>query len=419
MPKPYSLDFTIVSSHDRCQAVANILASLEYLPSQTDLEQMADYILYGRDDDHLSLVDTHDILSPERKHNSYRTKDDRNVSYEAKLELAGPAAEEEISRPKVRYKVARPEIRRPVYDSDGRMLSPGDSLVPGMADLWARIDAMAKRVDMYKGKIAPNDYVLAHPITSYQLYKLNHWLIDLRRHQYYLKDAYNPTLHFNGYTPPVPGRPALCAETDTGIWLDEAAWLRRKVNPKPYDIPQPSIEDVRRDGEGRLYWKLSSNHINDENPTHVHALLMNYAALLKHCYDQPDSDARAVCWDVERQVEAANLTDVEQFVLEMMVAHKQANQVQELLADDGVALSLRQVQHLMRHVIPVKLARAAARLRVESQAARGEIGMLRCTGCGCVLPKHPIFFYRSADKRTGFCSQCKDCQKAKRRRYAK
>lgn len=323
MPKPYTLDFTIVSSRDRCQAVSSILSSLDTPPSPTDLEQMADYILYGRDDDHLSLVDTHDILSPERKHNSYRTRDDRNVSYEAKLELAGPAAEEEISRPKVRYKVARPEIHRPTYDADGNMISPGDSLVPGMTDLWARIDAMAKRVDMYKGKIPPDDYVLAHPITSYQLYKLNHWLIDLRRHQYYLKDAYNPALHFNGYTPPAPGRPALCAETDTGIWLDEAAWLRRKVQPKPYDLPQPSIEDVPRDDEGRLYWKLSSNRIDDENPAHVHALLMNYAALLKHCYDKPDSDARAVCWDVERQVEAANLSDVEQFVLEMLVAHKQ------------------------------------------------------------------------------------------------
>ena len=118
-------------------------------------------------------------------------------------------------------------------------------------------------------------------------------------------------------------------------------------------------------------------------------------------------------------MEAANLTDVEQFVLEMMVAHKQVSQVQELLADEGVALSTRQVQHLMRHVIPVKLARAAARLRVESQAARGELETLRCTLCGRVLPKHPSFCYRSADKRTGFCSQCKDCQKAKRRRYAK
>ena len=85
-----------------------------------------------------------------------------------------------------------------------------------------------------------------------------------------------------------------------------------------------------------------------------------------------------------------------------------------MLADEGVVLSLRQVQHLMKHVIPLKLARAAARLRVESQAARGELETLRCTLCGRALPKHPIFFYRSADKRTGFCSRCKECSRRSR-----
>ena len=95
-----------------------------------------------------------------------------------------------------RYRVYKPEIHRPTYDEAGNMIDPGDSDVPGMVELWARIDYLQERLDMYKGKIPPDDYVRAHPMDSYRLYKFNHMLIDIRRHQYYLKDSYKPTIHF-------------------------------------------------------------------------------------------------------------------------------------------------------------------------------------------------------------------------------
>ena len=37
-----------------------------------------------------------------------------------------------------------------------------------------------------------------------------------------------------------------------------------------------------------------------------------------------------------------------------------------------------------------------------------------CSKCGKSYPKDPFYFARSRDKRTGYCSQCKACQKAKR-----
>ena len=44
----------------------------------------------------------------------------------------------------------------------------------------------------------------------------------------------------------------------------------------------------------------------------------------------------------------------------------------------------------------------------------GEIETLKCSKCGKSYPKDPFYFARSRDKRTGYCSQCKACQKAKR-----
>ena len=73
-----------------------------------------------------------------------------------------------------------------------------------------------------------------------------------------------------------------------------------------------------------------------------------------------------------------------------------------------------QIRTYMRNRIPRKLAQTATRLRLECAMRNGEIETLKCSKCGKSYPKDPFYFARSRDKRTGFCSQCKVCQKAKR-----
>lgn len=50
MKKNYSLDFSIERDCDRLRAVEEILDTLAKDPSPTELEQMASYILYGKDE---------------------------------------------------------------------------------------------------------------------------------------------------------------------------------------------------------------------------------------------------------------------------------------------------------------------------------------------------------------------------------
>ena len=58
MKKPYSLDYTIERDTDRLELVKGILDTLPNNPSPQDLEQMATYILYGKDEnDNEILVD--------------------------------------------------------------------------------------------------------------------------------------------------------------------------------------------------------------------------------------------------------------------------------------------------------------------------------------------------------------------------
>ena len=56
MKKKYSLDYGIERDIDRLHAVEDILDTLPENPTNTELEQMASYILYGKDENGQNAV---------------------------------------------------------------------------------------------------------------------------------------------------------------------------------------------------------------------------------------------------------------------------------------------------------------------------------------------------------------------------
>lgn len=291
-----SLDYSLNSTAERLSYVAAIPNLSSQPPSF--LERCADYILCGKDPKLLSPLDRKEILRPATRHDTYN-KSHPTESLEGLTE-SDPTFEVRLS-PQPRYISPTPKIL------------PEDSNLPGMRELQDRIatyDALLKS---------------DAPLTSYRRYQLNHILIDLRRHQYYIKDAYKPTIRFTRVTPPEHLSTNLSA--DTGLWLSSEEWCARKRHPQPYDLPQPPLENAPINDQGQLYWRLSSNELNYEDPRHIRCILRHYVSLLKHSYDDLESDARAVCWDIEQLIEEANLTDLEQHLLEQYVAHHDANLV--------------------------------------------------------------------------------------------
>lgn len=307
--------------------MAAILSELDTDPSQKDLEQMADYILFGKDDKHCSIVDTKDALVPHRRYGTYRTKSERNESLEGLAENPAINIDTDTTvlmqgdRPARNiYKTIKPSITKPTYDDAGNEIDPGDGDLPFMRELWDSIEKLQTRYDMYRGAIPPDEYVRLHPLSKYMLYRMGHALIELKRQQYYIKDVYKPTIHF--FNVPKPGKPVLQFDCPTGIWLTPTEWCGRKRNPKPRDIEQPPLQEAPMNEEGQLFWKISDNVVDYENPAHILCLIDNYARLLRHSYSEPNSHTRDLCFDLERFVGEANLDDLEQFILEQRVAHR-------------------------------------------------------------------------------------------------
>ena len=77
MKKQYSLDFSIVRDTDRLRAIEDILDTLDKDPSASELEQMASYILYGKDENGQNAIQRNETIDKDKRYKSYKTKDDK------------------------------------------------------------------------------------------------------------------------------------------------------------------------------------------------------------------------------------------------------------------------------------------------------------------------------------------------------
>ena len=89
MKKKYSLDFSIERDCDRLRAVQEILDTLETNPSATELEQMASYILYGKDENGQNAIQRNECTDKDKRYKSCKTKDDKVESLDEIMEVPG------------------------------------------------------------------------------------------------------------------------------------------------------------------------------------------------------------------------------------------------------------------------------------------------------------------------------------------
>lgn len=86
MKKAYLLDFSIERDTDRLTAVQKILDGLDKDPTPTELEQMANYILYGKDENGHNAIMRHESKAPTTRYSSYKTADDKVLSLDEMME---------------------------------------------------------------------------------------------------------------------------------------------------------------------------------------------------------------------------------------------------------------------------------------------------------------------------------------------
>lgn len=414
MKKEYSLDYSIQRDCDRVAAVAAILDKLERDPSQAQLDMMGSYILFGKDENGLNAAKRGEIMTNNTRFQSYRKKEDKNISLDEMLEKPGTDSQgmRKLTQKRV-YTVPKQTIARPRYDkTTGTLIDAGDSDIPGMTELWQSIDRMEHTIATYKGQVAPNEDT-PQLASDYRLYQLKHWLIDLRRHQYYLKDSYKPTLHFMAIAH--PHAQFIDWSQDCAYWITFEQWQNRVDNALLHTI-STNIDDYESKVTPTgvfVKWVVRRHTFDWEDPSQVAALINNYDLLYDTFRDKIDTYGRAFIFDFQRYRALANLTPVQQFLLTRKIQHvPYCDILRELEIRFNILYNENHMSAIMARTIPKAIATAAKKARILAQTPQHQLK--QCYRCKRKLPRSTLFFGRNAGRKDGWASNCKECERQRR-----
>lgn len=415
MKKKYSLDYSIERDVDRLAAVKDILDSLEKNPSATELEQMASYILYGKDEEGKNAVQRGETTDSDKRYKSFQRTADKNQSLDEILD--NPLADQQTLQSlesRYIYTKKKPEIHRPKFDKEtGEMIDPGDSDIPGMQELWDTIDRLDHIAAVNDGKIPPDENTQIFT-DSYRLYQFKHALIDIKRHQYYLKDAYRPTLHFLAITP--PKAQTYNWDSDSAYWIPYSEWKTRVDNALLHTISK-NIEDYEtrttENGDIEVRWIVRRHTFDWENPIHIRALINNYSALFMEVREKLDSWGRTLIYDFDRYFDMAGFTPVREYILTRKIDRAPyPDIVEELQTIFGLKYNENHLCTILSKEIPEKIAAAATKHRMLLTTPQSE--RKQCFTCKQWLPRNNYFFATNNSRKDHFASNCKECEKKRR-----
>lgn len=390
------LDFSIPTSAGRRDFVKKYMEdNKDKRFSSADLETIANYILYGKDEDTGESVVDRKEVEIKTKYNSYAKKAPESLD---EL-IESPTFDERIFvRDKNRYKTIKPKIDR-----------EKDADVPGMVQLWESIDRFQHIIDANTGKI---DDPAAPKLTSVELYKWKHMVIDLRRQQFYLRDMVKPTICMFGTN----ARKVYQIESNSDIpWDLEGSDFsiaplgvlisgdEKFVNPKEYRGPNYE------------YNKEAKFTIDFRNYEHIYYLLENYEDLRISATNKPESTIGFLLDTLDFYIERANLSEPKKIILEYKKNKVQNEIIRKRLEKDfGLTHSANYISTIWKQKICKEIAEAA-QLHYDYYLNREKtFAWKKCNQCGKIKLKDTREFMRKSRSSDGLARRCKECDKANR-----
>lgn len=404
--RPYNLDYNIPDSPGRAEFVRNLVDTIEVPLSASDLEQLADYILYGRDANGQNAVQRGETLDSNRRHReTYARSSEKTTSLDALLEDTTYNLDHHVV-PTAHwgtYTHPTPSIVRPHRTPDGK-IDEGDGTLEGMKELWETIANLERVVAANTGKL-PMTIDTPAIRGGYEMYKVKHVLIDLQRQQYVLKRALRPAIKFNKLTTTYVS-PPINFDEDSFYWLTENEW-RRKLAASYNPRLSRRLEDyeTRVTPEGvQVKWVVRKQKFEWENPKHVRALMEHYDMLEAQDGHKPETWGYTLLQDFKHYRQAAALSPLRDYMVELRTRNYNYIAIAAAVeAKFGVRYNSSYLCHMLTTVLPQAIARAATIERLWREVPKEEYKV--CELCGRAMPAHPIFFGSSSST----ANQCREC----------
>lgn len=353
------LDYTLTSPEERKALVEQIIEEQSDSITPSYLEILADY-----------LISCMEKQERKEKHiltdNRMATINKRECSYEglvAELEN-GEDGIYNLMSDNNKNCLFKPKISITQHDLD---------TIPCLRQLRETINTWEEALKRASGKDA---------------YIIKKALIEMRKEQYLIKQAYQKPIQFK----------RIQRRTPFGIKLDDTSFMRQ-VGDKP-----ASIDEVIPQGCSLM------------DPAIVSTILCNYSKLKQDSYDQFEGDTWYLIQSFEELCDKA-LADYPYYMrlIEYKIDGMQNIQIQETLEKEfGIKHSPEYISSLWRNKIPKIIAACAIEdFVIQDYKANGK-PFKKCSKCGQFKPAHQVFFSKnnsSGDKLYSICKACRNKRK--------
>lgn len=428
-----NLDFSLQTAEERQKFITQYLKEITFKPNRQELNQIGDYLLWGKDSKtNTAVAKDANIQLTSRK--GTWDKKEQSTSLEQLIEV--PSFNQNILSPFYASITQKPKKEK-FSRAEARRNAPPE-LLSSLEELWHQIDLTELTLNFYdinSGKrekdprtslinaLTPKELTQckerALTLTPQDYLKLRHYLVDLRRQQYSLRDLYlKPVQSMEVPSPKLYMDDTLVFEADINV---RPLGLRQyhpeifTLTPNPNDFTEEQLKEIftfywtkERPAE-QTYYEFDFRELEP-----VYHLILYYRQLE---FLGEESNIHLLLDTLNFYIEQSQLTEIQQLILRRKQDHIKNQEIaQEVNSKFGMSYSPNYISTIFRHRI-IKQINETAQYHLEliGQLAFPE-NFKRCSTCGKTLLLHKHNFIRKARSADGFTARCKVCDKEVKQR---
>lgn len=433
-----SLNFNLETQVERARWLQTYLNTPQFKqkpPTQREAEQITNYLLWGKSDSD----QTYELQSA---WTSTHSKPEGSFTNPLSLDALQESVtfNEATLEPLSRHRTVVPRV---VFSRSEARERANSATLSKFESLWRHIDETDALIGFYEFNVGhrntpPRESLLRHfspdevnilkdraqKLTQYRYLKLRKLLIELRREQYTLKESYaNPVVR------------DLAPEPEFTIDNLEIRALpfpllnyttQKFYQPLEVLIPSTfNAADLRF--LARLYWKAHDGAktndgaftINFEDPNHIAELILDLdqlaASLEGTRLGKLDNVTEQLIATLSFFTHQANLTNIQRFIVGLKARNFKNSEISKLTNKKyGTTYRDNYISTIFRTQVCVEIAATASHFREHLEALPFEEEFKTCRKCGRTLIKSNTYFVSRASAKDGYCSTCKDCDRAQR-----
>lgn len=414
------LDFSIENINDRKIFIDEYLKTNKNLTNK-ELETIANYILWGKDDNGQNLTNINLETA--------WTKKGKLESLEGLLE--NPNFDENIFFKKPVKAIKKNFDRSKIYNE-----APQE-LIPDFEKLFAQIDKTDILINYYeifigKRKKPPREELLkkftqeelsyfqkeAQALTQRKYLQLRKLLIELRATQYTLRDFYCTTRYSSTLPQAHPNTDSFILPQDLTIRP-----LGTKKDNKNIFFLQEELKDIHFSEEALkkiliYYWK-NHDELNEKadyyfdfrDKEHVYKLICAYPEL------QKEPQANDLLETFDYYIKLARLTPIQLDTLYLKMQGETNPEIARIINKKyGSKYLFNYISTIFKKQILTALTKAAEFHCTLVENFCYPENFKTCSVCGAYLLKDPYNYVRKANSGSGYTGRCKKCDSEKRRK---